>query len=64
LDKNTIIELPQIKDLDEFNRTESGNVNAEEVPDVNKRYIMLIKKKKSLKLPLTYQEQKIINILA
>jgi hypothetical protein len=64
LDKNTIVELPPIKDLDEFNRTESGSVNTEEVPDVNKRYIMFIKKKKSLKLPLTYQEQKIINILA
>lgn len=64
MDKNTIIELPRVKDIDEFDRTQSKNVNTKEVPEVNKRYIMFIEKKKSLKLPLTYQEQKIINILA
>lgn len=59
-----IIEMPRVKDVDEFNRINQDKVNIHDIPDVDKRYLMLIEKKKSLKLPLTFQEQKIINILA
>lgn len=59
-----IIEMPRVKDVDEFNRINQDKVNIHDIPDVDKRYLMFIEKKKSLKLPLTFQEQKIINILA
>lgn len=61
---NIIVELPRIKDLEEFDRLHKSNLNVDEVPDADKRYVMFIKKKKDLNLPLTYQEQKITNIIA
>ena len=62
--ESPIIEMPRVKDLDEFNRLNEDKVNTQEIPDTDKRYVMLVEKKRSLKLPLTFQEQKIINILA
>lgn len=65
MDKNTVIaELPRVQDIDEFDRTQEQNVVTDEIPEVDKRYTMFIMKKKNLNLPLTYQEQKIINIIA
>lgn len=62
--ENTIIDMPKVRDLDEFNRLHGEEVNSREIPEVDKRYLMFIEKKKSLALPLTYDEQKIINIIA
>ena len=62
--ESPIIEMPRVKDLDEFNRLNEDKVNTQEIPDTDKRYVMFVEKKRSLKLPLTFQEQKIINILA
>lgn len=62
--KTPIVELPRVKDVDEFDRIHKDSVHTNEIPDVDKRYVMFIEKKKSLNLPLTFQEQKIINIIA
>jgi len=61
---NPIVELPRVKDVDEFNRVNTNKVDTGAVLDAEKRYTMFIQKKKNLMLPLTFQEQKIINILA
>ena len=62
--ENTVMQLPPVKDLDEFNRLNDDKVNVNDIPDEDKRYIMFIEKKKNLRLPLTFEEQKIINIIA
>lgn len=61
---NPIVELPRVKDVNEFDRVNTNKVDTEVVLDAEKRYAMFIQKKKNLMLPLTFQEQKIINILA
>jgi len=61
---NPIVELPRVKDVNEFDRVNTNKVDTGAVFDAEKRYAMFIQKKKNLMLPLTFQEQKITNILS
>lgn len=53
-DYNIIIPLTE-----QFDRKYRDKVNVEEIPDIDKRYIMLVNKKQNLNLPLTEQEMKL-----